>query len=73
MCKCIKEEVPTGVVADATKCVKGISMRWAPYLLNGFLEDFQETHDWGSDFHYSWLLILIASVGWKELTYNIFL
>jgi hypothetical protein len=48
-------------------------MSWAPYLLNYFLEDCKDTQDWGSEFHYSWLLILIALVGWKEPTYNMFL
>jgi hypothetical protein len=37
------------------------------------LEDCKDTQDWGSEFHYSWLLILIALVGWKEPTYNMFL
>jgi hypothetical protein len=46
-------------------------MIWAPYLFYSFLEDCKDTHDWGSEFHYSWLLILI--VGWKELTYSMFL
>jgi hypothetical protein len=29
--------------------------------------------DWGFEFHYSWLLILIALMGWQEPTYNLFL
>jgi hypothetical protein len=45
-------------------------MSWAPYLHNSFLKDFKDTHDWGSEFHYSWLLILIGLIGWKELVYN---
>jgi hypothetical protein len=73
MHKCRKEEVPAGVVAAAAQCTKGSSMSWAPYLLNSFLEDCKDTQDWGSEFHYSWLLILIALVGWKEPTYNMFL
>jgi hypothetical protein len=73
MCKCRKEEVPAGVVAATTQCMKGSSMSWAPYLLNSFLEDCKDTQDWGSEFHYSWLLILISLVGWKEPTYNMFL
>jgi hypothetical protein len=58
--------VSAGVVEVAEKCVKGISMRWAPYLLNSFLKDCKDTQDWGSKFHYLWLLILIALIGWKE-------
>jgi hypothetical protein len=48
-------------------------MSWAPYLLNSFLEDCKDAQDWGSEFHYSWLLILIALMGWQEPTYNLFL
>jgi hypothetical protein len=48
-------------------------MRWAPYLLNLFLEYCNDAKDWGSEFHYLWLLILIALVGWKELAYTMFL
>jgi hypothetical protein len=48
-------------------------MSLAPYLLNSFLEYCKDTQDWGSKFHYSLLLILIALVGWKEPTYNLFL
>jgi hypothetical protein len=73
MCKCWKEEVPTRVVVDASQCMKGRSKRWAPYLLNSFLENYKDTQDWGSEFHYSWLLTLIELVGWKRLMYNMFL
>jgi hypothetical protein len=48
-------------------------MSWAPYLLNSFLEDCKDTQDWGSEFHYSWLLILIGLIGWKEPVYNKYL
>jgi hypothetical protein len=47
-------------------------LRWAPYLLNLFLEDCKDTQDLGTDFHYSWLLILIALVGWREHKYTYF-
>jgi hypothetical protein len=73
MRKCRKEEVPAGVVAVAVQCTKGSSMSWAPYLLNSFLEDCKDAQDWGSEFHYSWLLILIALMGWQEPTYTMFL
>jgi hypothetical protein len=73
MCKCHKEEVSAGVVIVATQCAKGSSMSWAPYLLNSFLEDCKDTQDWGSEFHYSWLLILIGLIGWKEPVYNKYL
>jgi hypothetical protein len=73
MCKCRKEEVPAGVVVVVAQCAKGSSMSWAPYLLNYFLKDYKDTQYWGSEFHYSWLLILIALVGWKEPVYSMFL
>jgi hypothetical protein len=70
MCKCRKEEVSARVVAVVAQCAKGSSMSWAPYLLNSFLEDCKDTQDWGSEFHYSWLLILISLIGWKEPAYR---
>jgi hypothetical protein len=73
MCKCRKEELPVGVLVIAAQCAKGSSMSWAPYLPNYFLEDCKETQDWGSEFHYSWLLILISLARWKESTYTMFL
>jgi hypothetical protein len=55
------------------QCAKGSSMSWAPYLLNSFLEDCKDTQDWGFEFHYLWLLIIIGLIGWKEPTYNKYL
>jgi hypothetical protein len=52
--------------------VKRIVLRWHPYLLILFLDDFQDAQDLGTKFHYSWLLILIALVGWKDPKYNVF-
>jgi hypothetical protein len=45
---------------------------WAPYLLNQFLIDCRDAQDNGTEFHYSWLLILIALVGWKEPKFSTF-
>jgi hypothetical protein len=45
-------------------------MSWAPYLLNLFLENCKDTQEWGSELHYSWLLILIGHIGWKKPVYN---
>jgi hypothetical protein len=50
MHKCHKDEVSSSVVIVTTQCAKGSSMRWAPYLLNSFLEDCKDTHYWGSEF-----------------------
>jgi hypothetical protein len=65
--------VLVGVVVVVAQCAKGSSMIWGPYLINSFLEDFKDVQDWGSKFHYSWLLILIALIGWHEPTYTMFL
>jgi hypothetical protein len=70
--KCHKEEVPAGVVAAATQCANGTMLSWAPYLLNLFLDDCKDAQDLGTNFHYSWLLILIALVGWREPPYSYF-
>jgi hypothetical protein len=46
--KCHKEEVSDGVVAVAGQCVKGTIVSWAPYILNLFLDDFQNVQDLGT-------------------------
>jgi hypothetical protein len=60
--KCHKEEAPVGVVAAVAQCTKGTILSWEPYFLNLFLEDCRDAQDSGIEFHYSWLLILIALV-----------
>jgi hypothetical protein len=70
--KCCKEEVWTGVVTDTTQCAEGTTISWAPYLLNFFLDDYMDAQDLGTEFHYSWLIILIAIMGWKETNYAFF-
>jgi hypothetical protein len=40
--KCRKDEVPTRFIAVATQCVEGTSMRWVPYLLKLFQEDYKD-------------------------------
>jgi hypothetical protein len=44
-------------------------MNWATFLVNQFLQDCIEAQEKGTKFHYAWLLILIALVGWKEPGY----
>jgi hypothetical protein len=51
---------------------KGTILIWASYLLNLFFEDCKDAQDFGTKFHYSWLLILIALVVWEELKYSAF-
>jgi hypothetical protein len=70
--KCLKEEVPTGVVTVAAQCTKGTTINWAPYLLNLFLDDYKDAQDMGTKFHYSCLIILVAIMGWKEPNYAFF-
>jgi hypothetical protein len=45
---------------------------WAPYLLNLFLDECKDVQDLGTNFHYSWLLIMIALVRWREPPYSYF-
>jgi hypothetical protein len=47
-------------------------LSWAPYLLNLFLDDCKDAQDLGTEFHYSWLIVLIALIGWGEPTYSHF-
>jgi hypothetical protein len=75
-CKFLKkihrEEVLTGVFAAATRCAEGTTLSWAPYFLNLFLDDCKDVKDLWIEFNYSWLLILIFMIGWKELKYSFF-
>jgi hypothetical protein len=41
--KCRKDQVPAGVIVVVEKCVEGVSMSWAPFLLNQFLIDCGST------------------------------
>jgi hypothetical protein len=40
-------------------------MAWAHYILNEFIDDFLDAQNLGKDFHYSWILLLLAMVLWK--------
>ena len=70
--KCGEDEVPAGVIAVATQCAKGTFVSWAPYLLNLLQVDCKDVQDLSTEFHYSWLLTLIAFMGWREPEYVIF-
>jgi hypothetical protein len=37
-------------------------MNWASYLVNELEKDYREARDLGYEFHFSWLIILIAYV-----------
>jgi hypothetical protein len=47
-------------------------MSWAPYLSNLFQVDCKDAQDAGTEFHYSWLIILIAFMGWREPEHAVF-
>jgi len=64
--KCHKEEAPTRLIEAFAQCIKGSLLSWDPYLLNLILGDCKDAQDLGSKFHYPWLIILIALVGWGE-------
>jgi hypothetical protein len=64
--KCRKYQVPVTVIATTERCVEGIQMNWETFLLNQFLIDCEEAQDKGTEFHYAWLLILIALSSWRE-------
>jgi len=70
--KCHKEEVPVRVIMAATQCTDGTMLSLAPYLLNMFLDDCRDAQDRGTKFHYSWILILITLIGWREPHYTYF-
>jgi hypothetical protein len=57
-----------GFVVDlARKCMEGIQMNWASYLINQLEKDCHEAQDQGYEFYFSWLLILIAFIAWEML------
>jgi hypothetical protein len=51
----------------AGKCVEGMQMNWVSYLINEIKKYYFEAHDQRYEFHFSWLLVLIAFVAWKIL------
>jgi hypothetical protein len=67
--KCRKDKVLTGVIVVAAQCIEGTFMSWVPYLLNLFQVDCKGVQELDTEFHYSWLLSLIAFMGWRELEY----
>jgi hypothetical protein len=49
----------------AERCVAGVQMAWACYLLNEFVDDCLEAQDFDKEFHYSWVILLIAMILWS--------
>ena len=68
MRKCRPHEVPAPIVSIAMNCAEGYIYKWAEYIAKEFLEDVRDAQKKGRPFHYSWLIVLIALVGWKEPT-----
>ena len=66
MRKCRPYEVPTPVIRIAVNCAEGYSYKWAAYIVKEFLEDIHDAQEKGRPFHYFWLIVLIALVGWQE-------
>ena len=48
-------------------------MNWATFLLNQFFIHCEEVQDKGIEFHYAWLLILLALLSWRDLNDSNFL
>jgi hypothetical protein len=68
-----REEALVGVIAVEVQCAKGMKFHWASYMLNQFLVDCHDMQDNGTEFHYSWLTILITLTRWKEPNFSTFL
>jgi hypothetical protein len=68
-----KQEALVGIIAIVMQCTKGVMFSWVPYLLNQFLIDRIDAQENGTEFHYSWMIILIALAGWKEPKLSSFL
>jgi hypothetical protein len=45
--------------------MEGLQMNWAKYLVNQLELNCCEAQDQGYEFHFSWLLILIAFIAWE--------
>jgi hypothetical protein len=58
-------QVPGFVVDLVGKCAEGLQMNWAQYLVNHLELDCREAQYQGYEFHFSWLLILIAFIAWE--------
>jgi hypothetical protein len=67
----VRKNKPTQVmefVADLVrKCIEGLQMNWVSYLINQLEKHCREAQDQGYEFHFSWLLILIAFISWAML------
>jgi hypothetical protein len=53
------------VVDLVGKCMEGLQMNLVEYLINQLDLDYRQEQDQGYEFHFSWLLILIAFIMWE--------
>jgi hypothetical protein len=69
--KLVRKNIPmqvTGLVVDLVgKCVECLQMNWVKYLVNQLELHCREAQDQGYEFHFRWLLILIAFFSWEML------
>jgi len=59
-------EVSAGCICATAKCAMEVTMSWAHFLVEELRVDCLEAQENKGSFHYSWLLILIALIGWRE-------
>ena len=68
MRKCRPYEVPAPIVSIAANCVEGYIYNWVAYIAKEFLEDAHDAQEKSRTFHYSWMIMLIFLIEWKEPT-----
>lgn len=71
--KCRPTKVPATVVDLAAQEKDGKPYNWCLYLLNQFMEDCTGAQEHNQPLHYSWMLVLLTFVMWKETKHNTFL
>jgi hypothetical protein len=60
-------QVTRFVVDLVGKYAEGLQMNWEKYLINQLALDCRQVQDQGYEFHFRWLLILIAFIAWELL------
>lgn len=64
--KCRPNEVLAATVKLAAQAKEGQTYNWCLYLSNQFMEDYAQVPEYNQSFHYSWLLVLMEFIMWKE-------
>ena len=61
------KEVTGSVIRLAIDTIQGKAFNWSLFLMNSFFQDCAQAQENPlHSFHFSWLLILMAFIGWKE-------